>query len=303
MLRNFLPYLSKPRNWPTILIFFFAKLITFLPISIQVLIGRAIGVLLYRLASRRKKIARTNIQLCFPDKTEQQQHTLLKENFALTGLALIETSACWFSSLNRRSSLESISGSEHLENAISKGKGVILLSFHMTSLELGCCLLSKHYPISGMYKPNKEPLLEHIMTKGRLRHLNKLLKQNEVRSTIKALRNNEIVWYAADQNYGSKSSIFIPFFGIQASTITATTKFAKLTGATVIPFTQKRTKNGQGLELTLHPALDNFTGENEEKDALQINQFLEKYLDQYPEDYMWIHQRFRSRPAGEPPIY
>ena len=154
-----------------------------------------------------------------------------------------------------------------------------------------------------MYKPNKNPLLEQTMTTGRLRHIDHLFKQNDARGAIKALKKNHILWYATDQNYGPKASIFVPFFGIQASTITSTTKFAKLTGATVIPFTQKRTNGGESFELTLHPAFENFPGKNEYEDALQINQFLENYLKQNPEDYMWLHQRFRNRPKDEPPIY
>jgi Kdo2-lipid IVA lauroyltransferase/acyltransferase len=120
---------------------------------------------------------------------------------------------------------------------------------------------------------------------------------------VKALKSNEIVWYSTDQNFGNKKGIFAPFFGTQASTITAISKFSKMTGATVIPFTHKRTHNGKGIELQLHPEFKNFPAESPEQDAKRINQFLENYLIENPANYLWLHQRFRTMPPGEPAIY
>ncbi len=262
-----------------------------------------IGWLMLKLASRRRVIAATNLKICFPEKSEEERNELLKENFRLTVLGLIETAAVWFSDLKSRKKHSKIIGRENLDKALEKGKGVILLSFHMTTLEVGGALIGVDYDLWPMYKPNKNQLVEAMTRQGRLRHVNKLLTRNDIRGTVKALKSNKIVWYATDQNYGSKAAVFVPFFGIMASTITATTKFAKLTGATVIPFTQKRVDDGKSYILELHPALENFPGESESEDASRINHFLENYLKQNPADYMWLHQRFRSRPEGEEDIY
>lgn len=299
----FIKYLASPRHWLGLLAFLLIKLLGHLPLGIQTRLGLGLGRLLLTIAPSRKKIAQTNFNLCFPQLSSQEKHQLLLENFALTGLALVETAACWFTDLSSRHANTRIKGQEHLDAAIASGKGVILLSFHLTSLEIGGCLLGKHYPITAMYKANKNPLIEDFMRQGRLRHIDKLVEQNDVRGAIKALKNQEILWYATDQNYGAKSTVFVPFFGIQTSTITATSKLAKMTGAVIVPFTQKRSNHQQSYELTLHPAITTIPGDSEQADARVINQFLENYLKQDPTDYMWLHQRFRTRPQGEPPIY
>ena len=300
-----LPYfLLRPKYWLGLLSFSLAWLVAKLPVGLQIIIAKSLGRLLLNLSAKHRKIVNINLALCFPDKTESERQVILHQNATMTGLGIIETAACWFSNLQSRSRQTQIQGQEHLEQALSKGKGVILLGFHMTSLEIGSQLLGKKFPIVGMYKPDKDLLLESMMCRGRLRHLKSLIKQNDVRSMIKALKANKIIWYAADQDYGrNKAAVFAPFFGTPASTITATTKFAKLTGASVIPFTQKRINDGKEFLLEIHPPLDNFPGKDELADATQINFFLQEYLTKEPADYIWVHQRFRTRPPGEPSIY
>ena len=266
-------------------------------------LGNLLGSLMYRLAGKRKRIAERNIELCFPRLTPTETHALVKANMKATGQGLVETASCWFSDLQTQQENTKIIGKEHLDSALEKGKGVLLLGFHMTSLEMGGCLLGHHYDLSAMYKPNKNPLFDKAMEDGRLSHLDALLDRDNLRGTIKALRKNKIVWYATDQNYGGKTRVFVPFFGVQTSTITATTKLAKMTGATVVPFTQKRLDKADHYELEIHPPFSPFPTETEVEDATMINQFLEDYLIKNPIDYMWLHQRFRTRPDGEAPIY
>jgi len=171
-------------------------------------------------------------------------------------------------------------------------------------MELGGVILGSYVDFYAMYKPNKKNLLlEAVMRRGRLRHINHLLTQDDARATVRALKNNQIVWYATDQNYGNKKGTFVPFFGTPASTITAVSKFAQMTGCAIVPFTHKRTEDYRGLTLQLHPALENFPGETPEDDALRINHFLEDFLRENPANYLWMHQRFRTRPPGEPRIY
>lgn len=291
------------KYWLTHLSLFILKLIARMPASWRRNLGNSLGFLMRKLAKKRRRITKINIDLCYPHLSQLQQEELIKKNMAATGRGLIETASCWYSDLKQQQGNTIVSGKEHLDAALAKGKGVILLSFHMTSLEIGGCLLGAHYDFYAMYKPNKNPLFEKAMCEGRLRHLKGLLARDNVRGTIKTLRKNNIVWYAADQNYGGKTVVFVPFFGIQTATITATTKLAQMTGAAVVPFTQRRLEGDDRYQLTLYPTLEPFPGDTEVEDATQINQFLENYLKQYPVDYMWLHQRFRNRPPGEVKIY
>ncbi|TQV87353.1 LpxL/LpxP family Kdo(2)-lipid IV(A) lauroyl/palmitoleoyl acyltransferase [Aliikangiella coralliicola] len=296
-------FFKRPKYWLGLLFFGLAWLVAKLPITAQLKLADILGWLLLKLAKRRKNIAKTNLNLCFPDLTDEERESLLRKNFQQTALAIIETAACWLSDLQSRHKNTHIIGQEYLEQAQAEGNGVIVLFFHLTTMEIAGCLLGHHFDFNAMYKPNKNKLIERMMCNGRLRHLRALLTQNDARSTIKALKKNQTVWYSTDQNYGTKKGVFAPFFGIQASTITATTKFAKISGAKVVPFTSKRIDDGKGFELAFHPALENFPGDSPEDDAKRINLFLENYLKDNPVDYMWLHQRFRTRPPGEPRIY
>lgn len=293
----------KPQNWLNLIFVIFFTLIARLPLSIQIKLGRGLGKIMYYFASRRKKIAKINLKLCFPEKTQAEHKALLKENFALNGLALIEAIACWHSNLDSRLKNTTILGQKNLEKALKAKKGVILLSYHLTSLEVGGSLIGHHYPVFAMYKTNKSEFLENMICSGRLRHVKGLIKQTNMRGIVKTLKQNGIVWYASDQNHGSKAPLFVPFFGIQATALNSTSKLTKMTGATVLPFTQKRSADGKSIELTIHPALENIPSRNDFDDALKINQFLENYLTKYPADYMWLHQRFRTRPKGEKSFY
>jgi len=274
-----------------------------LPVGFRIKIGNSIGWLFVNIAKRRKRIANINIDKCFPELDQQQKKVLLRENMQATGRGIVEIASCWFTSLKTQKAQSTLVGREHLEVALAKGKGVILLSFHLTTLEIGGCILGKYFDFLAMYKPDKNLLVDKAMRDGRLNHLHGLIDRNDLRGTVRALKSNQIIWYATDQNYGGKSCVFVPFFGIDTATITSTTKLCKLTGAAVVPFTQKRNEQADSYELELYPAFENFPGESETSDAERINRFLESYLRQNPADYMWLHQRFRNRPQGEQPFY
>ncbi|PCI71281.1 MAG: lipid A biosynthesis lauroyl acyltransferase [Gammaproteobacteria bacterium] len=298
---------SSPKYWFTHFNLWLLKRIASLSSERRQKLGNFLGRLMFKLASKRRRIATKNIELCFPKLTPTETEQRVRANMMATGQGLVETASCWFSDLSEQRANTKLIGKNNLDNALEAGKGVLLLGFHMTSLEIGGCLLGHHYDLSAMYKPNKNPLFDKAMEEGRLIHLEQLLDRDNLRGTIKALRKNKIVWYATDQNYGGKTRVFVPFFGIQTATITATTKLAKMTGATVVPFTQKRLDKADHYELEFHSPFSPFPSESESnpevKDATMINQFLEDYLVKNPVDYMWLHQRFRTRPEGEAPIY
>ncbi|TQV77459.1 lipid A biosynthesis lauroyl acyltransferase [Aliikangiella marina] len=300
-------FIKHPTDLGGLILVGFAWLLAKLPLTVQLQFANLLGKLFYRCLPKRRKIAATNLALCFPDKTAEERQSILEENFRQSALAMIEVAACWFSDLSSRKKYSSLIGKEHLDAAQAEGNGVILLIFHFTSMELGGCLLGSHVEFNAMYKPTRNRLVEQTMCKGRLRHIKGLITQDDAKSAIKALRNNEIVWYSTDQNYGNdsrhKNSVFVPFFDIPARTITGLSRFAKISGAKVVPLTHRRTHEGKGIELELYPALDNFPSDSPTEDAAKVNRFLERFLKKEPANYLWVHKRFRSRPPGAPSIY
>ena len=294
-----------PRFWLLWLGLGVLWLVVQLPYKVQLCIGRGLGALMYRVAGDRRRIATRNLELCFPEKTRAERKQLLKDNFASTGIAFFEMAMSWWWSKPRLAKLAHVEGLEHLKQAQLEGKGVILMAFHFTTLEIGAALLGQQHTIDGMYREHKNPLFDFIQRRGRERHnLDSLaVERDDVRGMLKLLRSGRAIWYAPDQDYGAKQSIFVPLFGIQAATVTATSKFAKLGKAQVVPFTQQRLADGSGYKLVIHPPLSNFPGESDEADCLRINQWVERAIRECPEQYLWAHRRFKTRPPGEPKLY
>ncbi|MEO5702907.1 MAG: lipid A biosynthesis lauroyl acyltransferase, partial [Gammaproteobacteria bacterium] len=149
----------------------------------------------------------------------------------------------------------------------------------------------------------KNPLFEALMQRARAGYAERAIPRGDMHAMVRALKDNLPVWFAPDQDFGHKHSIFVPFFGVAAATLTATARLAKLSGARVVPFFAQRMKDGNGYRLVLHPALGNFPSGNIEADTLRINQIIEAEIRRHPEDYLWVHRRFKTRPAGSPRPY
>ncbi len=294
-----------PRFWLLWLGLGLLWLVTQLPYRALLTIGRLLGAGMYRVAGERRRIAARNLELCFPEKSAQERKHLLKENFASTGIAFFEMAMSWWWSRQRLARLAHVEGLEHLKQAQLDGKGVILMALHFTTLEIGAALLGQKHTIDGMYREHGNLLFDYIQRRGRERHnLDSLaVEREDVRGMLKLLRAGRAIWYAPDQDYGAKQSIFVPLFGIQAATVPATSKFAKLGKALVVPFTQQRLADGSGYRLVIHPPLADFPGESDEADCLRINQWVEVSVRECPEQYLWTHRRFKSRPLGEPKLY
>ncbi|MDO7909306.1 lipid A biosynthesis lauroyl acyltransferase [Pseudomonas monteilii] len=294
-----------PRFWGLWLGLGLLWLIVQLPYRALLGLGRALGAVMYRVAGPRRRIAARNLELCFPELSEAQRKRLLKENFASTGIAFFEMAMSWWWPKARLARLAHIEGLEHLRDAERDGQGAILMAVHFTTLEIGAALLGQAHTIDGMYREHGNALFDYVQRRGRERHnLDALaVERDDVRGMLKLLRGGRAIWYAPDQDYGTKQSVFVPLFGIPAATVTATTKFARLGRARVIPFTQRRLEDGSGYRLVVHPPLEDFPGESEEADCLRINQWVEGVLRECPEQYLWAHRRFKSRPEGAPRLY
>ena len=295
----------NPRYWPLWLGLGLLWLLVQLPYGVLLRLAQGLGWIFYHVARQRRAIARRNLELCFPQLDERARDRLLRRNFASSAMALLEMAMSWWWPRQRLARLAHIEGLEHLQAAQRDGQGVILMALHFTTLEIGAALLGQRHTIDGMYRQHKNPLFDFIQRSGRERHNldATAIEREDVRAMLKVLRAGRAIWYAPDQDYGAKQSLFVPLFGIPAATVTATTKFARLGRARVLPFTQERLADGSGYRLVIHPPLADFPGESEEADCLRINHWVERCVSQLPEQYLWAHRRFKTRPPGEPKLY
>jgi len=252
--------------------------------------------------AKRKKIAARNIELSFPELSVEQRQDLLEKNLKIMGMMTIETALSWWATEKRLEPRVRYEGLEHLEQALEKGKGVILLTGHFTSMELGGRLMMLKTPCYVMFHQLKNPLFNAVMMRARTFHSEGIVLRDDPKSMIRALRKNKVVWYAPDQDFGRKTSVFAKFFGVQAATIPATARIVKISGAAVIPFVPRREQDGS-YTLTLGAALKDFPVGDDIQDAQRINDIIEAEIRKSPEQYLWVHRRFKTQPEGKGLIY
>ena len=267
--------LYLPRHWPTWLMLGLLWCITRLPYAWQLATGRVLGQVALRIGKRRRHIAGTNLKLCFPELTNGQRQRLLAAHFDSLGIALVEFALSWWGSDNKLEPLSQIHGLGHLQSALQEGHGVILLSAHFTTLEIGGRLLSRHAPFHVLYRENRNPVIEHVMNRARTRLYEKAIPHVDMKGLLKSLKQNRAVWFAPDQDHGISNAVFAPFFDIPAATLTTTSRIAALSGARVVPFFQRRLPDNRGYVLELMPALTDFPGDDAAIDTAQLMQLIE----------------------------
>jgi KDO2-lipid IV(A) lauroyltransferase len=297
--------LLHPRYWLTWLGFGLWWLLAQLPYRWQLKLGHGLGWLLYRVAKRRRRIAERNIALCFPELSAQEQERLVRGTIDSTAIAVFESGMAWFWPVRRLRKLFHVVGLEHLKEAERQGQGVLLMAMHFTNLDIGAGMLCLEHSIDGVYRPHDNPVYDYVQRRGRESNNpdSKTVRRDDVRTIVKRLRSGRAIWYAPDQDYGPKHCVFVPFFGVPAATITATAQLARLGQAQVIPFVQTRLPNGRGYEIKVYPAVEGFPSGDEQADAARINAVIEARVRENPEQYMWVHRRFKTRPPGEPSFY
>ncbi len=288
-----------PKLWLTWLGFGFWRLAVILPYPLMVYLGHKLGLLMYSIGGYRYKVAETNLKLCFPDISPQEQKNLLRANFISYGIAFFEVGIAWWWPTSRLKKIIHVEGVEHIDNL--NGRGALLMAIHHTTIEVGASGLMMERQIDGMYRPHKNIVYDYIQKKGRLKRSADadVYTRDDVRGILKALQNGKIIWYAPDQDYGPKQSVFASFFGIQAATVTATAKFAKVGKSAVLPFSHIRLPGNEGYKITVHRPLEGFPENDEVSDAERINRVIEKMILQQPDQYLWAHRRFKTRPKGE----
>jgi len=296
--------LLAPRYWPTWLGLIGLRLISFLPYSALLRLASAGGALLLRLPLRYRSIARRNIALCLSTLTEAERERLLAEHFRSLTMGLFEMALAWWTPHERIARLARIEGMEHLRAAFAQGHGVILLSAHFTTLEMSGIIIVPHAPVHILYRPTKNALLAWILQRNRSRQsARSAIPRDDVRGMINALKRNEAVWYAPDQAYRKKGAEMVPFFGIPAATNTATSRLARMTQAIVLPYFARRLPGKQGYLAQIHPPLEGFPSGSPAHDAERFNHLIEAQIRLAPEQYLWIHRRFKGLSDDYPDYY
>ncbi len=278
------------------------RLLAFLPFKAGLAFGRGLGSLIYRLASRRRKIAEVNISLCFPELSPCEQNQLVKNVFKANAVGFIETAWAYWGDEQAFRNRTTIIGQDLLQQALEKGKGVILLGAHFSTLDLGGLLFSfAGVPFDCVYRPHNNPVMDHWICKKRSR-FTKVVDRKKFRELMRDLRQNRGVWYAPDQDFGSKGAVFVPFFGQQAATIVATSKMVRLNDSPILMLAHYRNADNSGYTVELTEMPDFPTGD-ETRDAELVNLAIENAVRKAPEQYMWIHKRFKTQPDGRHKLY
>ena len=293
----------SPRYWPTWLGMSLLRISCLLPYRTQLAAGKAFGRLMHRFGHARRAIARKNIALCFPEISAAERDAMALEHFEALGASLVEMALGRWASDQKLLAITTIEGIEHARELADKGVGIILLSAHFTALEISGRVLSLNCPpFDAVYRRNKNPLTTELLRTGRERSARRTIEKNDIKSMVRSLREGTPVWYAPDQSYNLKQSALLPFFGEPAMTNIATSTLAKLGKAVAIPFFPRRLPEG-GYVLTLMPPIENFPSDDPIQDTKKYLQILERQIRLCPEQYYWVHRKFKNRPAPLPDVY
>lgn len=292
-----------PKYWPIWLGFSFLFLLTCFPYPIVRKIGAGLGVLLGKLGKKRVAIARRNLQLCFPDMSEAQRETLLKDNLTSSGMAVLETVMGWWWPDWRLKRLVQIEGFEHIEALRKQGKGIFAMAIHCLSLEIGCRALGFHIPCVGFYRPHNNPLMDYLQYHGRARSNKYMINKRDVKGMFQALDDGELTLYLPDQDYGLNRSVFVPFFEVQ-ETATTTGPLLFMNNSNCGSIFLHSVSSEKGYTIKITPGLEDFPSGDDIHDMTRMNQRLEEMVMVAPEQYLWMHKRFKTRSnADEPSLY
>ena len=285
-----------PRHWPVWLGVGLCMVLARLPWSLQRGLGATLGWTALRLSRSRREAARINLSLCLPELDSTQREALLRANFRDVGIGLFEFARAWWGSATPMRSTARIEGLDILQGLQAEGRGVLLISGHFMTLELCGRLLCDHLPLAGMYRRHRSPVMEWAVMRGRLRYAFAMFGNGDTRAAIRHLKRGGFLWYAPDQDMRGKDTVFAPFFGIPAATITATHQFARLTGCAVVPFFHRR--EGADYILRIGQPLAPFPTEDVVADTAQVNAAIMAMVREAPSQYLWLHRRFKRQPDG-----
>jgi KDO2-lipid IV(A) lauroyltransferase len=301
--RKPLSHFRSPRYWPTWIGLGLLRLICLLPYPVQLGIGKMLGRIAHRFAKERRAVTRRNIELCFPELSPAERDALAFEHFEALGMSIIELGLGRWAPDRKLQAITRIEGAEHIRSATDRGVGVILLSAHFTTLEISGRVLSLHCPpFDAVYRKNRSEFMTEILRTNREKSARGTIEKNDIKSMIRSLREGTPVWYAPDQSYNRKQSALLPFFGVPSMTNTATGTLARLGKAVVVPFFPRRLPEG-GYVLTILPPVEGIPGDDPEEDTKKYLEILEQQIRLCPEQYYWVHRKFKNRPEPLPDAY
>ncbi|MDJ0808232.1 MAG: LpxL/LpxP family Kdo(2)-lipid IV(A) lauroyl/palmitoleoyl acyltransferase [Gammaproteobacteria bacterium] len=297
-------HIASPRYWPTwlglALLWLAGRHLSY-PFALRV--GAWLGRLIHRLARRRRQIAEVNLRLCFPELSEAERSSLRMAHFEALGIGLILTGYAWWASDAKiRRLIRQVDGLEHLEACLSQGRGALLLGSHFTDLEISGRLFIQCHPTAVMYRRHENPVIEWAFSRNRQRNFVAAIPREDMRKTLRTLKENHSIWYATDQSFKGPGSTLAPFFQVPAATHTGTSRLAKISRAPVLTFNCIRLPGNQGFHLIFKPPLEGFPSEDARADATRINALIEEAVRLAPEQYLWTHRRFKKR-QGLPDPY
>ncbi|BEM36055.1 lipid A biosynthesis palmitoleoyltransferase [Serratia marcescens] len=301
MSQHFTKILLHPRYWITWFGLGLLWIIVQLPYPALHLLGSTLGRSSRPFLKRRRRIADKNIELCFPEMTTKARDQLVRKNFVSLGLGLMETGMAWFWSDARVRKWFEVEGIENLTKAT---RGVMVLGVHFMSLELCGRVMGVCHPMMATYRPHNNLLMEWIQTKGRMRSNKAMINRRNLLGFVRALKAGEAVWFAPDQDYGPEGSVFAPFFCVKnAATTNGTFVLSKLARADLITLSMIRLSNKKGYRMFISSPLLDYPKGDEIIAANYINKIIEKEICRAPEQYLWMHRRFKTRPEGELSVY
>lgn len=301
--RKPLHHFWTPNYWPPWIGLALLRLSCLLPYRRQLALGKFIGRVAHRFARERRCIARRNIELCFPELSGDECAALTLAHFEALGASLIEFALGRWASDRKLLAMTRIEGAHHIQEALDRGFGVILLSAHFTTLEISGRVLSLNCPpFDAVFRRNRSDFMTEILRSGRERSAQGTIEKNDIKSMIRSLRNGKPVWYAPDQSYNQKQSALLPFFGVPSMTNTATGTLARLGNAVAIPFFPRRLPEG-GYLLSILPPLTGVPGGDPIDVTRQYIELLERQIRVCPEQYYWVHRKFKNRPEPLADVY
>ncbi len=291
-----------PRYWPTWLGIAVLYSLSWLPYRLQKGLAWGLGHLIFALARSRKRVIERNIELCFPDMSDAERRAILRGNRFSLGMAMLETSMGWWWPTWRIKGMAEVEGYEHVQAILDKGKGVLGVAIHNMSLEVLGRVCGLHKPAVGFYRRHNNPLMEYMQFHGRNRSNKNMIHKKDVRGMIQALNEGELCLYLPDQDYGRRRAEFVPFFAVpDAATTTGTLLFAKEANCEMVFVLPLRTEKGYKLKFI--PGLENIPSGDDKEDVRRINQQIEQMVMVAPEQYLWAHKRFKTRPDEKAPSY
>jgi len=278
-------------------------LLRLLPLALLAPLGRGTGLLLYALARERRHVVLTNLRLCFPEMGEAGRASLARAHFQSFGRGLLEHGILWWSSKARVQRLVRVNGLEHWQAVADKP--VIWLAPHFIGLDMGGTRIISEWRGVSVYSKQKNPAFDRVLLHGRTRFVTPVLfsRQDGIRPVVKAVRQGLPFYYLPDMDFGERDSIFVPFLGVPAATITGLSRLAHLARAAVVPAVTRQLPGAQGYELRFYPAWENYPTGDVEADTRRMNAFIEERVREMPEQYYWVHKRFKTRPPGEAGVY